>query len=302
MKAITRKTFLKKAGAVAIAGALAVCGLAGCSGNDAADTSADSADQQAPAANADAGAADDGDKVIRVGASPTPHAEILNAIADDLAAEGWTLDVVEYNDYILPNTALQDGDLDANYFQHITYLNDFNEENGTDLVSVAEIHFEPFGLYSEKVTNVADLADGATVAVPNDTTNEARALLLLEQEGLIKLKDGAGITATVLDIEENPKNLQIQEVEAAQVPRTLAEVDLAAINGNYALNAGLNVADAIATESSQGEAAKAYANVLAVKAGNENDAKTQALVNALLSPTVAQYIADNYGGAVVAVF
>ena len=302
MKAITRKTFLKKAGAVAIAGALAVCGLAGCSGNDAADTSADSADQQAPAADAGAGAADDGDKVIRVGASPTPHAEILNAIADDLAAEGWTLDVVEYNDYILPNTALQDGDLDANYFQHITYLNDFNEENGTDLVSVAEIHFEPFGLYSEKVTNVADLADGATVAVPNDTTNEARARLLLEQGGLIKLKDGAGITATVLDIEENPKNLQIQEVEAAQVPRTLAEVDLAAINGNYALNAGLNVADAIATESSQGEAAKAYANVLAVKAGNENDAKTQALVNALLSPTVAQYIADNYGGAVVAVF
>ena len=149
---------------------------------------------------------------------------------------------------------------------------------------------------------MADLPDGATVAVPNDTTNEARALLLLEQEGLIKLKDGAGISATVVDIEENPKNLQIQEVEAAQVPRTLAEVDLAAINGNYALNAGLDVADAIATESSAGEAAQAYANVLAVKAGNENTPKTEALKDALLSPTVAQFIADNYGGAVVAVF
>lgn len=289
-KAITRKTFLKKAAAVVACGALSSCLIAGCSsGSDNAST--------------DAGATGaEGDTVITVGASPTPHAEILNAVKDELAQAGYTLEIKEYNDYILPNTALQDGELDANYFQHITYLNDFNEENGTDLVAVADIHFEPFGLYSEKVTNVADLPDGATVAVPNDTTNEARALLLLEQEGLIKLKDGAGISATVVDIEENPKNLQIQEVEAAQVPRTLAEVDLAAINGNYALNAGLDVADAIATESSAGEAAQAYANVLAVKAGNENTPKTEALKDALLSPTVAQFIADNYGGAVVAVF
>ena len=289
-KAITRKTFLKKAAAVVACGALSSCLIAGCSsGSDNAST------------DAGAGSAE-GDTVITVGASPTPHAEILNAVKDELAQAGYTLEIKEYNDYILPNTALQDGELDANYFQHITYLNDFNEENGTDLVAVADIHFEPFGLYSEKVTNVADLPDGATVAVPNDTTNEARALLLLEQEGLIKLKDGAGISATVVDIEENPKNLQIQEVEAAQVPRTLAEVDLAAINGNYALNAGLDVADAIATESSAGEAAQAYANVLAVKAGNENTPKTEALKDALLSSTVAQFIADNYGGAVVAVF
>lgn len=288
-KAITRKTFLKKAAVVVACGALSSCLIAGCSsGSDNA--------------GADSAGSAEGDTVITVGASPTPHAEILNAVKDELAQAGYTLEIKEYNDYILPNTALQDGELDANYFQHITYLNDFNEENGTDLVAVADIHFEPFGLYSEKVTNVADLPDGATVAVPNDTTNEARALLLLEQEGLIKLKDGAGISATVVDIEENPKNLQIQEVEAAQVPRTLAEVDLAAINGNYALNAGLDVADAIATESSAGEAAQAYANVLAVKAGNENTPKTEALKDALLSPTVAQFIADNYGGAVVAVF
>ena len=293
---ISRKTFLKKAAAVVATGALASCLIAGCSSTTAGTGAPD---DPAPAAENPAA---ETDNVITVGASPTPHAEILNAVKDDLAQAGYTLEVKEYNDYILPNTALQDGELDANYFQHITYLNDFNQENGTDLVSVAEIHFEPFGLYSEKVTDVADLPDGAVVAVPNDTTNEARALLLLQQEGLIKLKDGAGISATVLDIEENPKNLQIQEVEAAQVPRTLPEVDLAAINGNYALNAGLNVADAIATESSTGEAAKAYANVLVVKAGNEHSPKTQALKEALLSPTVAQFIEDNYGGAVVAVF
>lgn len=297
-KVVTRKTFLKKAGAFVACAALSGCLLAGCSSSTEGADAGSAADNNAAGTEQPA----EGDSVITVGASPTPHAEILNAIADDLASEGYTLEVKEYNDYILPNTALQDGELDANYFQHITYLNDFNAENGTDLVAVAEIHFEPFGLYSNKVTNVSDLADGATVAVPNDTTNEARALLLLEQEGLIKLKDGAGINATVLDIEENPKNLNIQEVEAAQVPRTLDEVDLAAINGNYALNAGLNVADAIATESSEGEAAQAYANVLAVKAGNENDAKTQALVKALQSDTVAQFIADNYAGAVVAVF
>ena len=297
LKAITRKEFLKKAAVLVAAGALSACLATGCTSNDQASEGDGGNDANAPAAESNGG-----DTVITVGASPTPHAEILNAIKDDLAQAGYTLEVKEYNDYILPNTALQAGDLDANYFQHITYLNDFNTENGTDLVSVAAIHFEPFGLYSQTITDIADLPDGATVAVPNDTTNEARALLLLEQEGLIKLKDGAGITATVLDIEKNPKNLVIQEVEAAQVPRTLGEVDLAAINGNYALNAGLNVADAIATEASDGEAAEAYANVLAVKAGNENDPKTKALVDALLSPTVAEFIAENYGGAVVAVF
>lgn len=284
-----KKSFWKKAVAVVAAAGLATFALAGCSGSNAGSA-------------ASSAATSSDDNVIRVGASPTPHAEILGAIADDLAEQGYTLDIVEYNDYVLPNTALQDGEIDANYFQHITYLNDFNEENGTDLVSVAEVHFEPFGIYSEKITNLDELADGAIVAVPNDTTNEARALLLLEQEGLIKLNPEAGLSATVVDIVENPKNLQIQEVEAAQLPRVLPDVEIACINGNYALEAGLNVADAIAVESDSSQAAQAYVNVLAVKAGNEDDAKTKALVDALLSPTVQQFVADNYNGAVVTVF
>lgn len=284
-----KKSFWKKAVAVVVAAGLATFALAGCSGSNAGSA-------------ASSAATSSDDNVIRVGASPTPHAEILGAIADDLAEQGYTLDIVEYNDYVLPNTALQDGEIDANYFQHITYLNDFNEENGTDLVSVAEVHFEPFGIYSEKITNLDELADGAIVAVPNDTTNEARALLLLEQEGLIKLNPEAGLSATVVDIVENPKNLQIQEVEAAQLPRVLPDVEIACINGNYALEAGLNVADAIAVESDSSQAAQAYVNVLAVKAGNEDDAKTKALVDALLSPTVQDFIAENYNGAVVTVF
>ncbi|WP_172137010.1 MULTISPECIES: MetQ/NlpA family ABC transporter substrate-binding protein [unclassified Adlercreutzia] len=293
-KEISRKAFLKKAATLLVAGALGTGLLAGCSANGQSGAGSQAASSGAGAAS--------GDSVITVGASPTPHAEILKVIADNLEQQGYALEIKEYNDYVLPNTALQDGDLDANYFQHITYLNDFNAEKGTDLVSAAEVHFEPLGLYSQKVSSIADLPDGAKVAVPNDTTNEARALLLLEQEGLIKLKEGAGLTATKIDIVENPKNLVIQEVEAAQVPRTLAEVDLAAINGNYALNAGLDVDSAIAKESSEDEAAKAYVNVLAVKAGNENSDKTKALVNALLSPEVAEYIASTYNGAVVATF
>ncbi|MEY8437158.1 MetQ/NlpA family ABC transporter substrate-binding protein [Atopobiaceae bacterium 24-176] len=243
-----------------------------------------------------------GDKTIKVGASPTPHAEILNAVKDELAKDGYTLEVVEHNDYIQPNTALEDGQLDANYFQHVTYLNDFNEENGTHLVDAADIHFEPFGLYAGKTSSLDALPDGATVAVPNDTTNEARALLLLQQEGLIKLKDGAGLNATAVDIVENPKNLKIEELEAAQLPRSLQDVDLAAINGNYALGAGLKVSDALATESDQGEAAKAYANIVAVKDGNQDSEKTKALVKALTSETAKSYIDDTYNGAVVTVF
>lgn len=293
MKKIQWKKYL---GLAALAALLTVA-LAGCSGGSASSSAASSS---ADTSSASAAAAEK--EVIKVGASPTPHGEILNAVADQLDAEGYKLEVVEYNDYVLPNTALEDGELDANYFQHITYLNDFNQENGTHLASVADVHFEPFGLYSQKISSLDELEDGAVVAVPNDTTNEARALLLLEQEGLITLNPEAGITATVLDITDNPKNLQIQEVEAAQVPRTLPEVDVAAINGNYALNAGLDVADAIATESSQGEAAKAYANVLVVKEGTEDEPKIKALVAALTSDTVAQFIADNYNGAVVTVF
>lgn len=290
-----KKVFLKRAVAVIAAAGLAALALTGCSSNDSGASNSSAAVASSAASSAS-------DTVITVGASPTPHAEILNAIKADLAEQGYDLEVVEYNDYVLPNTAVQDGEIDANYFQHITYLNDFNEENGTDLVSVAEVHFEPFGIYSDKLTDLANLEDGAVVAVPNDTTNEARALLLLEQEGLITLNPEAGLSATVVDITDNPKNLQIQEVEAAQLPRVLPDVAIACINGNYAMQAGLDVADALAVEADTSEAAQAYVNVLAVKKGNENDPKTQALVDALLSPTVQQFIADNYEGAVVTVF
>lgn len=284
-----KTTFLKKAVALVAACGLATLGLAGCAGGSSSDSSASSA------AGAD-------DNVIRVGASPSPHAEILNQVKDALAEKGYTLEVVEYNDYILPNTALENDELDANYFQHITYLNDFNEENGTHLVSAAGIHFEPFGLYAGKTTSLADLPDGTTVAVPNDTTNEARALLLLEQEGLIKLKEGSGLTATKQDVAENPKNLDIQEVEAAQLPRVLQDVDIAAINGNYALEADLNVSDALAVEGSESDAANAYVNVIAVKEGNELSEKAQALVEVLTSDAVKSYIQQTYDGAVVPLF
>ncbi len=242
------------------------------------------------------------DKVIRVGASVSPHAEILEQVKPILEKEGYTLDIVEYNDYVLPNTALNDGDLDANYFQHQPYLTNFNEENGTDLVSAGSIHFEPLGIYSEKLKNLDDIEDGAKVAVPNDATNEARALLLLEANGLIKLKEDAGVNATVLDIKENPHNLQIQEIAAEQLVRALPDVAIACINGNYAIQGGYQVAQAIAVEESTSLAAQTYANVVAVRAGEENSEKTQALVKALQSDEIRKYIEDTYAGAVVPVF
>ena len=223
-------------------------------------------------------------------------------VKDLLAQQGITLEIVEFNDYIQPNLAVEDGSLDANYFQHITYMNEFNESDGTHLVSAAEIHYEPFGLYAGKTSSIADLADGAQIAVPNDTTNEARALLLLEQEGLITLKEGAGITATKADIAENPKNLDIVELEASQLPVRLADVDMAVINGNYAIDAGLKVSDAVAIEAADGEAASAYVNVLAVEEGRENDPAIQALAAAMTSQEVKDFINDTYDGAVVAVF
>lgn len=237
---------------------------------------------------------------IRVGAGVTPHAEILREIQDDLEKKGYALEVVEYNDYVLPNTALEDGDLDANYFQHKPYLDDFNAENGTHIVGVANVHFEPLGIYAGKTKSLADLKDGAEVAVPNDTTNEARALLLLEQEGLIKLKEKAGLQATILDIQENSLNLKIKELEAAQVARAVSDVDIACINGNYAIEAGLE--EAIALESAESEAAETYANLIAVKEGNEDTEKTQALVEAVLSNKVKDFITANYKVAVVPVF
>ena len=243
------------------------------------------------------------EKVIKVGASVTPHAEILAICKDILAEEGYTLEIVEYNDYVIPNTATEDGDIDANYFQHQPYLTDFNAQNGTHLVSVAAVHYEPFGIYAGKCNSIADLPDGATISIPNDGTNEARALMLLEAQGLIKLKADAGFTATILDIAENPKNLDIKEVEAAQIPRSLQDVDMAVINGNYAIQAGLSASkDALATEDVASTAATTYANILVVKEGNENNEEIQALVKALLSEEVKTFITETYDGAVVAMF
>ncbi len=248
------------------------------------------------------GAKTDDAKVITVGASPAPHAEILEVVKEVLAEEGYTLDIQEYNDYIIPNEAVESGENDANYFQHITYLDNFNKENGTHLVSVASIHYEPFGIYAGRVSNLADLPDGAQIGIPNDPTNGGRALLLLQEQGLIKLADNVGLEPTKLDIVDNPHNYKIEEIEAAQLPRSLDSLDIAVINGNYAIDAGLKVADALAIESSQGTAATAYANVLVVKEGHENDEGIQALVKALQSDEVKQFIEETYDGAVVPLF
>lgn len=242
------------------------------------------------------------DKTIKVGATPAPHAEILEVVKEVLAEDGYTLEIVEFDDYVIPNTSLEEGQLDANYFQHITYMNGFNEEHGTHLVNAGAIHYEPFGLYAGLTDSLENLADGAKIAVPNDATNEARALLLLQQVGLITLKDGAGINATKADIVENPKNLDLYEVKAELVSTTLADVDLAVINGNYAIDAGLKIEDALAVEANDGAAAEAYANVVAVKEGNENSEKILALVKALKSDKVKTYIEETYNGAVVALF
>lgn len=293
---------MKKLVSLLLSGALAVGLLAGCGGNTGSSGTADTptANTESPAASTETGSLEG--TTLKVGATPAPHAEILEVVKDILAEQGITLDIVEFNDYIQPNLAVEDGSLDANYFQHITYMNEFNVSDGTHLVSAAEVHYETFGLYAGKTATLDELADGAQIAVPNDTTNEARALLLLEQEGLITLREGAGITATKADIEENPKNLEIVELEASQLPVRLADVDMAVINGNYALDAGLNVSDALAVESADGEAAQAYVNVLAVKEGRETDPAIQALAAALCSDEVKAYIEENYNGAVVAVF
>lgn len=240
------------------------------------------------------------DKTIKVGACVTPHSEILEVIKDDLKEQGYDLEIVTYNDYVLPNTALESGDLDANYFQHLPYLKDFNKENNTHITGVAAVHFEPMAIYAGKTASLEQVSDGATVAVPNDTTNEARALLLLEAQGLIKLKEGVGVAATVLDIVENPYNLEIKELEAAQVAKSIKDVDFAVINGNYALEAGLT--EPIAVEASDSLAAETYANYVCVREGEEETAKTKALVQAILSDEVRDYINDTYKGAVVPVF
>ena len=241
-------------------------------------------------------------KTIKVGATPAPHADILEVAKDLMAEKGYTLEIVEYNDYVQPNNSVEDGSLDANYFQHITYMNNFNEENGTHLVSVAAIHYEPFGIYAGKTASLDALPNGAQIAVPNDGTNEARALLLLEQEGLITLKQGVGLSATKSDIASNPHNYEIVELEAQLLTTTLQDVDVAVINGNYAIDAGLKVSEALAVEAANGAAAEAYANVITVKAGNENNDAVKALVEVLKSDKIKTYIEETYDGAVVPLF
>ena len=237
---------------------------------------------------------------IKVAASATPHAEILEEAKPILEKEGWDLEVTVFDDYVQPNLVVESGDFDANYFQHIPYLDNFNEEQGTHLVNAGGIHYEPFGIYPGTKKTLDDLEDGDTIAVPNDTTNEARALLLLQDNGVITLKDGAGLEATVKDIEENPKNIQIEELEAAQVSRVKDEVAFVVLNGNYALQAGYSVSkDSIAHEASDSEAAKTYVNIIAVKEGNEDNEAVKALVDVLKSDEIKDYINETYDGAVV---
>ncbi len=237
---------------------------------------------------------------IKVAASATPHAEILEQVTPILEEQGWTLEVTVFDDYILPNNVVESGEMDANYFQHIPYLDSFNEEQGTHLVNAGGIHYEPFGIYPGQKSDLSALTDGDVIAVPNDTTNEARALLLLEANGVLKLKEGAGLSATVNDIEEKLVNVEILELEAAQVARVKDEVAFVVLNGNYALQAGFSVArDSVAYETSDSEAAKTYVNVIAVKEGHENDEGIKALVEALKSDKIKQFINDTYDGAVI---
>lgn len=283
--------------------ALVLClGLAACGGGTSTDTDTNADTSSDADTNGDATA--NGETItLTVGATPNPHAEILAQVKDDLAAEGIDLVVKEYSDYVVPNTAVEEGDLDANYFQHTPYMEKFNEENGTHLVSVGKIHYEPMGIYPGLTKTLEELPDGATIAVPNDATNEARALQLLAAQGLIELKEDAGLNATPNDITSNPKNLQFKELEAAMLPQTASEVDLSVINSNFAMEGGMNPAtDSLASEDADSEAAQTFANIIAVKEGHENGPAIQALVKALQSDKVKEYIEKTYSGAVVAVF
>ena len=248
------------------------------------------------------GGKDGDEKTIKVGASPAPHAEILKEVKAELEKDGYNLEIVEFQDYVQPNKALDAGDIDANYFQHKPYMDEFNAKQETELVSIGAIHYEPLGLYQGEKKSLDELAEGDKIAVPNDTTNEARALLLLESEGLIKLKKDAGLTATKQDVVENPKKLEIVELEAAIIPRSMSSVAMGVINGNYALSAGIKEETAITFESSDSEAAKTYANIIAVKKGNEDSEKSKALLKAMTSDKIKKFIEKKYGKAVVPVF
>ncbi len=279
-----RNNYLKKIAGVGFATMMIAGMFTGCGSSSSASDTGSSSD----------------DKTITVAASSTPHAEILEAAKDILAEQGYDLQVTVFDDYVQPNEVVESGDFDANYFQHIPYLDSFNEEHGTHLVNAGGIHYEPFGIYPGTKSSLDDVAEGDVIAIPNDTTNEARALLLLQDNGLLTLADGVGLEATVNDITENPYNLEFQELEAAQVARVVDEVAYVVLNGNYALEAGYSVAnDAIAYEASDSLAADTYVNVIAVYEGNEESEKIQALVAALRSEEVQQFIADTYDGAVV---
>ena len=273
--------------------------------NASSDTASSTVSSEATSETASENTSD-GDKVIKIGATATPHGEILEFVKDKLAEEGYELQITIYDDYVLPNKAVADGELDVNYFQHTPYLNSYNEANGTDLVSVALIHYEPFGLYGNGVEKLADVMEGASIIIPADDSNETRALLLLQQEGLIDLPEGANANdgVTTLDIKDN-HGYNITTVQADTVAAQFANSDagsLAVINGNYALAAGLDVNNALAVEDASGDAAQTYANIIAVKSGNENLPKIQALIKALKTDDVKNFIKDKYKGAVVAIF
>ena len=283
MKKKENENMKKKILALALAGVLVVGALTGCG-----SSKSESSDKKTD------------DKKITVAASATPHAEILEEAKTLLKDKGYELEVKVFDDYVQPNNVVESGEFDANYFQHVPYLEQFNEEKGTHLVVAGKIHYEPFGIYPGTKKDLKDIAKGDKIAVPNDTTNEARALLLLQDNGIIKLKDGAGIKATVNDIEENPNNIEIVELEAAQVPRVVNEVAYVVLNGNYALEANYTVKkDALAYEKSDSEAAKTYVNVIAVKEGNENSEKIKALVEVLKSDSIKKFINEKYDGAVI---
>lgn len=248
------------------------------------------------------GETDADNKTVTVAATSAPHAEILEQCVAAMAEKGYTLNIRVMDDYIIPNTATESGEVDANYFQHIPYLESFNAENGTHLVIVDKVHYEPYAVYAGTAASLDEIADGAKVAVPNDPSNEARALQLLAAEGLITLKEDAGLTATKLDIVENPKNLEIMEMEAALLPSVLDDVAVAVINGNYAIASGLKVADALAVEDAASEAAQTYANILVVKEGNEKNEGVLALVEVLKTDAIKTFIETKYEGAVVPLF
>ena len=275
----------KKLLAVALIGALAVSSLSGCGKKSANAKGKDKKEEI---------------KTIKIAATPIPHAEILNEAKKILKDKGYELKVTEFEDYVQPNEVVESGEYDANYFQHVPYLDSFNDEKGTHLVDAGDIHYEPFGIYPGKKKSLDDVEKGDRIAIPNDTTNEARALLLLEANGLIKLKEGAGLTATVNDIEENPKEIKFDELESAQVARVVGEDEFVVLNGNYALEAGYVVSkDALAYEASDSEAAKTYVNIIAVKEGNENNEGIKELVKVLKSDEIKKFINDKYEGAVI---